>query len=60
MGKISLGLFKNVYKCVYKSFISNIYMHKEDLTSNNIQWLIYYKTQPNNLNKSNIKNRTEF
>ena len=42
--KMSSGLFKNITN---KSYIWDIY--KEDLTFNNLQWLIYHKTQPNQL-----------
>ena len=38
------GSFKNV---IYKKCISKSYMYKEDLVLNNLQWLIYHKTQPN-------------
>ena len=34
-------------KCVYKSYIYLIYMYKEDLALNNLQWLICHKTKPN-------------
>ena len=34
-------------KCVYKSYIPLIYMYKENLALNNLQWLICHKTQPN-------------
>ena len=34
-------------KCVYKSYIYSIYMYKEDLAVNNLQWLICHKTKPN-------------
>ena len=38
---------------VYKSYISNIYMNKPDLSLNNLQWLVCHKTQPNqNLEKA--------
>ena len=29
--------------------IYSIYMYKEDLVLNNLQWLIYHKTQPNQI-----------
>ena len=44
---MSLGLFKNV-----NMFINHIYlifMYKEDLALNNLQWLICHKTQPNQI-----------
>ena len=47
---MSSGLFKKVYKkCVYKSYIFNIYMYKEDLALNNLQKLICHKTKPNQI-----------
>ena len=33
-------------KCVYKSYVYLIYMYKENLSLNNLQWLICHKTQP--------------
>ena len=36
-------------KYVYKSYIYLIYMYKEDLALNNLQWLICHKTQPNQI-----------
>ena len=42
--KMSSGSFKNLStKCVNKSYL--IYMYKENLASNNLQWLICHKTQ---------------
>ena len=39
------GLFKNViYKIIYLS-----YKYKQDLTLNNLQWLICHSTQPNQI-----------
>ena len=38
---MSSGLLKN-----YR-FTNHIYMYKEDLALNNLQWLICHKTQPN-------------
>ena len=32
-----------------KSYILNIYMYKNDLAVNNLQWLICHKTQPNQI-----------
>ena len=34
-------------KFVYKSYVLNIYMYKEDLALNNLQRLICHKTQQN-------------
>ena len=31
------------------NLIHLIYMYKEDLASNNLQWLICHKTQPNQI-----------
>ena len=39
--------FKNVIKNVFTNPIYLIYMYKEDLALNNLQWLICHKTQPN-------------
>ena len=39
-------------KCLYKSWIYLIYMYKQDLVSNNLQWLICHKTKPNQTNLS--------
>ena len=34
-------------KCVYKSYIFNIY--KKDLALSNLQWLIFHKTKPDQI-----------
>ena len=34
-------------KCVYKLHIYLIYRYKQDLALNKLQWLICYKTKPN-------------
>ena len=34
--------FQNIY-------MFNIYMYKEDLALNYLQWLIFHKTQPNQI-----------
>ena len=50
-------------RCVYKSYISKIYMYKHDLELNNQQWLICHKTQPNQtkpFNYGQIVGQTEF
>ena len=48
--KGSTGLFKDVSKkYVYKSYKYSMYMYKEDLALNNLQWLICYKTKPNQI-----------
>ena len=41
-----LQIIFNVY--VYKSYL--IYMYKQDLALNDLQWLICHKTQPNQTN----------
>ena len=47
---MSLGSFKiEITKCVYKSYISNIYMYLQDLTLNNLQGLKCHKTKPNQI-----------
>ena len=40
------GLFKNIIFKMCLEIIYLIYMYKEDLALNNLQWLIYHKTQP--------------
>ena len=45
---MSSGLFKNnvSYKLfIYKSYMFNIYMYKQDFPQNNLQGLICHKTQ---------------
>ena len=44
---MSLGLFKNVINKMCLAIIYLLYMFKKDLAINNLQWLIYYKTKPN-------------
>ena len=34
---------------MYLQIICLLYMYKEDLVLNNLQWLIFYKTQPNQI-----------
>ena len=46
---MSLGSFKNVINKMYLEIIYLIYMYKEDLTLNNLQWLICHKTQLNQI-----------
>ena len=43
---MSSGSFKNVIYKLFINLIYSIYMHKQDLTLNNLQGLIFYKTQP--------------
>ena len=47
---MSSNLFKD--EITYKLFtlMYLIYMYKQDLSLNNLQWLIYSKTQPNQIN----------
>ena len=40
------GSFKNVISKMCLQFIYLIYMYKEDLALNNLQWLICHKTKP--------------
>ena len=37
-------------KCIYKSYIFNTCMYKEDFALNNLQWLIYHKTKQKKAN----------
>ena len=41
--------FKNVTNKMCLQIIYLIYMNKEDLALNNLQWLICHKTQPNQI-----------
>ena len=43
------GSFKNVIYKMYLKIIYLIYMYKMDLASNNQQWVIWHKTQPNQI-----------
>ena len=47
--QISLGSFKNVINKLFTNHIYLIYMYKEYLALNNLQWLICHKTQPNQI-----------
>ena len=47
--KSSDSLRMSSTKCVYESYIYLIYMYIQDLALNNLQWLIYLKTQPNQI-----------
>ena len=40
------GLFKNVINKMCLQLIYLIYMYKQDLVLNNLQWLICHKIQP--------------
>ena len=42
-------------KRVYKSYIHLIYMYKEGLALNNLEWLIWHKTQPNQTSSSEVQ-----
>ena len=45
---MNFGLFKNIYfQNVFTNYIYLIYMYKEDLALNNLQWLICHKTKVN-------------
>ena len=37
------------YQQIFTNPIYLIYMYKEDVALNNLQWLICYKTQPNQI-----------
>ena len=41
---MSLGSLKNVINKMFLQIIDLIYMYEEDLALNNLQWMIYYKT----------------
>ena len=43
--KIALGLFKDVIYKMCLEIIYLIYMYKENLALNNLQWLIYHETK---------------
>ena len=45
---MSLGLFKNVTNKMFRNHLFDIYiyMYKNDLALNNLQWLICHKTKP--------------
>ena len=47
--KKSSGSFKNVIDKMCKQiiYVFNMYVYKEDLALNYVQWLICHKTQPN-------------
>ena len=44
---MSLGLFKNVIYKMCLGIIYLIYISKNDLALNDLQWLICHKTKPN-------------
>ena len=46
---MSSGLFQNVIYKICLEIIYLIYMYKKDLALNNLQWLIYHKTQANQI-----------
>ena len=47
--KMSSGSFKNVIYKMCLEIIYLIYMSKDDLPLNNLQWLICPKTEPNHI-----------
>ena len=47
--KESSGSFKNVMNKMSLQIKYLIYMYKEDLALNKLQWLICHKTQPNQI-----------
>ena len=46
---MSLGLFKNVIYIMFTNHIYLIYKFKNGLVLKNLQWLIGFKTQPNQI-----------
>ena len=44
---MSSGSFKNVINKIGLEIIYLLYMYKKNLTLNNLQWLIFHQTQPN-------------
>ena len=44
---MTLGSFKNIINKMPLQIIYIIYMNKEDLALNNLQWFICHKTHPN-------------
>ena len=51
---MNLGSFKNLINNVFTNHIYSIFMNKEDLALNNLQWLICHKTKPNNIYECKI------
>ena len=49
---MSLDSFRNIIDRMCLQIIYDIYMYKQDLASNNLQWLICHKTKPNQTWKS--------
>ena len=47
--KNELQLIQKYKQNVFTNPIDLIYMYKEDLALNNLQWLICHKTQPNQI-----------
>ena len=47
--KMNSSTFKNVIYKMSIEIIFFVYMYKEDLALNNLQWLICHKTQPNQI-----------
>ena len=47
--KISSGTLKMLSTNDFTNRIYLIYMYKQDLALNNLQWLICHKTQPNQI-----------
>ena len=46
---MSISYDDNHYSTGTSKYIFFIYMYKEGLALNNLQWLIYHKTQPNQI-----------
>ena len=47
--RTSFGSSKNTKKYMFTNHVYLVYMYKEDLALNNQQWLICYKSQPNQI-----------
>ena len=53
--KKSSGSFKKfINKNVFINPTYSIYIYKEDLTLDDLQWLMFHKTKPNFLSSNNI------
>ena len=47
--KMSSDSFKNVINKIYLQIMYLIYKDKKELALNNLQWLIFHKTKPNQI-----------
>ena len=50
---MSSGSFKNVIQKMFTNDVYLIYMYKQDMALNNLQWLICHKTGPTQAKKNN-------